>query len=184
MHCQHLKEYLVLSEKVHEELERIESVISKVTELTAWCLGMVVVPKPMKDKLRICVVLTPLNAAVKRERHILPAVDQTLAMMSDPKVFTKLDTRSGFWQIPLTLESRPLTTFITSFGRYFFYRKIASAPEHFQRRMLQMFESSEGILCHADDVLVYGRNRQEHDERLHHLLQKMQEEGLTLNEKC
>ncbi|KAI2666998.1 Retrovirus-related Pol polyprotein from transposon 17.6 [Labeo rohita] len=183
-------EYLYLfRDKVREELERMEcmGVISKVTEPTAWCSGMVVVPKPMKNKLRICVDLTPLNAAVKRERHILPAVDQTLAMMSDAKVFTKLDARSGFWQIPLTPESRPLTTFITLFGRYFFNRLpfgIASASEHFQRRMSQMFENFEGVLCHADDVLVYGRNRQEHDQRLHRVLQKMQEEGLTLNEKC
>lgn len=146
---------------MREELERMESmgVISKVTEPTAWCSGMVVVPKSLKEKLRICVDLTPLNVAGTRECHILPAVDQTLAMMSDAKVFTKLDARSGFWQIPLTPESRALTTFITPFGRYFFKRLlfgIASAPEHFQRRMLQMFESFEGILCHADDVLEYG----------------------------
>ncbi|KAL0190869.1 hypothetical protein M9458_013567 [Cirrhinus mrigala] len=50
--------------------------------------------------------------------------------------------------------------------------------------MSQMFENFEGVLCHADDVLVCGRNRQEHDQRLHRVLQKMQEEGLTLNEKC
>lgn len=47
-----------------------------------------------------------------------------------------------------------------------------------------MFEGFEGALCHADDVLVYGRNREEHDQRLHRVLQKMQDEGLTLNEKC
>ncbi|KAI2648260.1 hypothetical protein H4Q32_018307 [Labeo rohita] len=153
---------LPLRDKVREELERMErmGVISKVTEPTAWCSGMVVVPKPTKNKLRICVDLTPLNAAVKKERHILPAVDQTLAMMSDAKVFTKLGARSGFWQIPLTPESRPLTTFITPFGRYFFNRLpfgIASAPEHFQRRMWQMFENFEGVLCHADDVFSLPR---------------------------
>ncbi|XP_061926289.1 uncharacterized protein K02A2.6-like [Entelurus aequoreus] len=180
---------LPLREKVREELDRMETmgVISKVTEPTAWCSGMVVVPKPKQDKLRICVDLTKLNKAVKRERHILPSVDQTLAMMSEAKVFTKLDARSGFWQIPLTPKSRPLTTFITPFGRYLFNRLpfgIKSAPEHFQRRMSQMLEDFEGVLCHADDVLVYGRDRQEHDQRLHSVLQKMQEEGLTLNEKC
>lgn len=73
-----------------------------ISPVTAWCSGMVVVPKPMKDKLRICVDLTPLYAVVKRERLILPAVDQTLAMMSEAKVFTKLDAQSGFWQFPLT----------------------------------------------------------------------------------
>lgn len=29
-----------------------------------------------------------------------------------------------------------------------------------------MFESFEGVICHADDVLVYGQNREEHDQRL------------------
>ena len=67
---------------------------------------MIAAPKPMKDKLRICVDLTPLNVAVKREHHILLAVDQTLAMMSDAKVFIKLDARPGFWRILITPESQ------------------------------------------------------------------------------
>ena len=147
---------LPLREAVRTELCRMEEmgVISKVTEPTAWCSGIVVVPKPGKKSPRICVDLTPLNTVVKRERHILPAVDQTLAMMKDAKVFTKLDARCGFWQIPITPESRPLTTFITPFGRYQFNRLpfgIASAPEHFQRRMSQMLEDLEGTICHADD---------------------------------
>lgn len=40
--------------------------------------------------------LTNLNKWVKRERHILPDVDQSLAMLSDATLFTKLDERSGF----------------------------------------------------------------------------------------
>lgn len=43
-----------------------------------------------------------------------------------------------------------------------------------------MFESSEGVVCYADDVLVYGQNREEHNQRLHRVLQKMQDESLTL----
>lgn len=115
---------LPLRDLVRTELNRMEEmgVISKVTEPTAWCSGIVVIPKSAKQPPRICVDLTPLNAVVKRERHILPAVDQTLAMMKNAKVFTKLDARSGFWQIPLTPESQPLTTFITPFGRYHFNR--------------------------------------------------------------
>jgi len=40
--------------------------------------------------------LKPLNQNVDR----LPKVDETLAQMSGGKVFSKLDTNSGFWQIP------------------------------------------------------------------------------------
>ncbi|KAI4879198.1 hypothetical protein NFI96_009429 [Prochilodus magdalenae] len=179
---------LPLRGKVKEELDRMErmGVISKVSSPTEWCAGMVVVPKP-SGNIRICVDLTKLNKWVKRERHILPAVDQSLAMLSNAKVFTKLDARSGFWQIPLTNESKPLTTFISPFGRYFFNRLpfgIVSAPEHFQRRMSQLLENYDGVICHADDILVFGRDKMEHDQRLHQVLQKLQSEGLTLNEKC
>ena len=121
---------------VRQELERMEriGVIAKVNQPTEWCSGMVVVPKA-NSKVRICVDLTRLNESVKRERHPLPAVDQTLAQLAGAKVFTKLDANSGFWQIPLSPESALLTTFITPFGRYYFRRLpfgISSAPEHFQ----------------------------------------------------
>ena len=52
-------------------------VIAKVNEPTAWCAGMVVVPKS-NGKVRICVDLTRVNQSVCRERHLMPAVDQTL----------------------------------------------------------------------------------------------------------
>lgn len=164
-------------------------VISKMTQPTPWCAGMVVVPKPRaKIPIRLCVDLTPLNKWVRRERHILPAVDDTLAMLAGVKVFTKLDATSGFWQIPLSEESKLLTTLITPFGRYAFNRLpfgISSAPEHFQRRMSQMLEGCTGVVCHADDILVYGEDIQQHEERLYQVLEKLKKEGLTLNsEKC
>ncbi len=110
---------LPMRDKVHAELKRMEDmgVISKVTQPTPWCAGIVVVPKA-KGKIRLCVDLTHLNKWVRRERHILLAVDQMLAMLAGAKVFTKLDVTSGFWQIPLSKESKLLTTFITPFGRY------------------------------------------------------------------
>ncbi|KAL6475040.1 hypothetical protein MHYP_G00160800 [Metynnis hypsauchen] len=162
-------------------------VISKVTKPTPWCAGLVVAPKAQPGKIRLCVDLTHLNKWVRRERHILPAVDHTLAMLAGAKVFTKLDATSGFWQIPLSEESSLLTTFITPFGRYSFNRLpfgISSAPEHFQRRMSQMLEGCEGAVCHADDIVVYGEDMQQHKARLHKILQRLREEGLTLNEKC
>ena len=162
-------------------------VIAKVEQPTEWCAGMVVVPKA-DSKVRICVDLTRLNESVKRERHPLPAVDQTLAQLAGAKVFTKLDANSGFWQIPLAPASSLLTTFITPFGRYCFHRLpfgISSAPEHFQRRMTEALSGLPGAVCMMDDILVHGRSREEHDERLRQVLQRLSDLGMTLNsEKC
>ena len=73
-------------------------VISPVDEPTEWCAGMVVVPKSIY-KVRICVDLGKLNECVKRERLMLPAVDQSLGQLRGAVVFSKLDANSGFWQI-------------------------------------------------------------------------------------
>jgi len=178
-----------LLKPVKQELQRMEDlgVIARVNEPTDWCAGMVVVPKP-SGKVRICVDLTRLNQSVCRERHQMPAVDQTLAQLAGAKLFTKLDANSGFWQIPLSPESALLTTFMTPFGRFCFHRLpfgITSAPEHFQRRMSEILSGLNGVVCLVDDILVYGKTREEHNERLHKVLQRLQEAKATLNlEKC
>ena len=178
-----------LMRAVKDELDRMErlGVIEPVETPTEWCAGMVVVPKT-DGRVRICVDLTKLNESVYRERHILPAVDQTLAQIAGARYFSKLDANSGFWQIPLSKESALLTTFITPFGRYHFNRLpfgITSAPEHFQRRMSTLLRDLEGVVCLIDDVLIYGRSQEQHDERLLAVLNRLEEAGLTLNrDKC
>ena len=162
-------------------------VISQIDKPSPWCAGMVVVPKP-SGKVRICVDMKPLNENVMREFHPLPAVDETLAQLSGAKIFTKLDANAGFWQIPLNKESRPLTTFITPFGRYQFNALpfgITSAPELFQKRMNILLANLKGVLCLMDDILVYGKNQTEHDKRLEVVLQCIKAAGMTLNsDKC
>jgi len=168
-----------LLKPVKQELQRMEQlgVIAKVEQPTEWCAGMVVVPKK-NGKVRICVDLTRLNQSVRRERHPLPAVDQTLAQLAGAKVFTKLDANSGFWQIPLSPKSALLTTFVTPFGHYCFHRLpfgITSAPEHFQHRMSEILSGLDGVVCMMDDILVHGKTQEEHDERLRKVLQRLQE---------
>ena len=108
---------LPLRSKVEQELTRMEQlgVIQPVDGPTDWCHAMVVVPKP-DGSVCICVDFKPLNQFIRRELHQLPTVDETLAQLDGATVFTKLDANSGFWQIPLSAESRRLTTFITLAG--------------------------------------------------------------------
>ena len=175
--------------KVKAELKRMEElgVISSVEEPTNWCAGMVVVPKANGD-IRICVDLTKLNANVCRENHPLPVVDQILTQLTGAQLFSKLDANSGFWQIPLALESALLTTFITPFGRFCFNRLpfgITLAPELFQKRMSSILGGMDGVVCLIDDILVFGTTRVEHDRRLDQVLKRLLSAGLTLNAgKC
>ena len=178
-----------LRPKVKLELERMESigVISKVENPTDWCAGMVVVPKGDKS-VRICVDLKPLNNNVLREPHPIPTVDDVLGQLAGATQFSKLDANSGFWQVPLAEESRSLTTFITPFGRYRFNKLpfgISSAPELFQRRMNRILEGLDGVVCMMDDVLIFGKDQKQHDERLHAVFKRLVEAKVTLNAtKC
>lgn len=175
--------------KVKAELERMEQmgVVSRVREPTDWCSGMVVVPKA-DGNVRICVDLTRINESVRRERHPMLGVEQALAQLTGAQVFSKIDANSGFWQIPLAKESALLTTFITPFGRYCYNRLpfgITSAPEHFQRRMQEILQGTEGTVCHVDDTLIHRKTKEEHDQRLYAALYRLEQARTTLNKsKC
>ena len=145
-----------LREKVKQEIQRMESlgVILQVNKLTEWCVAMVVVPKP-SGSICICVDLKPLNESVMREIHPLAKVDITLDQLTGATFFTKLDKNSGFWQVPLSKDSRLLTTFITPYGRFYFNKLpfgITSAPEHFQQCMNDLLQDLPGVACHVDDI--------------------------------
>ena len=93
-----------------------------------------------------------------------PTVQQTLAQLARAQVFTKLDANSGFWQIPLAKESTLLTTFIAVFVRFSFNRLpfgITSAPEHFQRRMSEIFQDVERVVYLMDIILVHIESKEE-----------------------
>ena len=123
-----------------------------------------------------------------RRFHSLPHVEETLAQLTGAQVFTKLDANSEFWQIPVARKLHLLTTFITLLGRYCFNKLpfgITSAPELFWHCMNSMLSGLSGVLCLMDDVLIFGKDQTEHDERLEKVLKRIDLQGshLTLN-KC
>ena len=148
---------------------------------------MVVTPKG-NDKVRVCVDLTHLNRYVQRENHPLPTTDTTLAKLAGAKFFSLLDANSGFWQIKLSERSRPLTTFITPWGRYCFNVLpfgISSGSEKFQKCMNHILEGLDGVECNIDDILIYGTTQEEHDQRLKAVLRRLNDANVTLNpDKC
>ena len=97
------------------------NVIEKVTRSTDWVSNIAVVEKS-NGKLRLCLDPRKLNKAIKREHFQLPTVDDIMAKVPGAKIFSKLDARSGYWQIRAADESADLLTLNTPFGRYCFNR--------------------------------------------------------------
>ena len=175
--------------RVEEELRRMEKagVIIKVTQPTDWCSPIVPVIKK-SGAVRICLDMKKLNSAVKRPHYMLPNLDDIAPELRGSKYFTTLDAASGFLQVPLEEESSYLTTFITPIGRFRCTRVpfgITSGPEEFQQRSSTMLEGIPGTHVIMDDILVHGKTREEHDERLSQVIKRIAASGLKLNKaKC
>lgn len=88
----------------------------------------------------------------------------------------------------ISKESREITTFITRKGLFRYTRLmfgINCAPEIFQKLMEQMLSGCDGCLNFIDDVLVFGRDQMEHNDRLNKAKETLCEKGIILNdEKC
>lgn len=136
------------------------------------------------DKIRICLDPTDLNKAVRREHYPLPTIEEVVSECPDAVLFSVLDAKSGYLQIPLTYESSLLTTMNTPLGRYRWTRLpfgIKSAPEVFQKIMDDMLSGIEHSRAVMDDIVVAGRDREHHDQVLRQVLERAQSYNLKLN---
>lgn len=178
---------VALKEQVKEKLIEMEKqgVITKVEGPTDWVNSMTVVKKPSGD-IRICLDPRDLNKAIKREHFKLPTFEEVTTCLSGAAVFSTLDAKHSFWQVKL--QDTDLCTFNTVFGRYKFLRMpfgICSASEIFHKKLYGHLDDLEGVIQFVDDILVFGPDRQSHDQRLRAVLQRCREINIKLNrQKC
>ena len=174
---------------VEKELERLENldVIEKVTGPTPWVSPIVVVPKS-SGQVRLCVDMREANKAVKREKHLMPTIDDLVADLNGAIVFSKLDLSSGYHQLELEPESRHITTFSTHVGLRRYKRLmfgINAASEIFQNAIEEILTGLPGCKNISDDIIVFGATTAEHDQNLYGVLTRLQQHDVRLNkEKC
>ena len=175
-----------LREKVNKEINKLEEqgIIEDVTnEATDWINPVVIVPKS-DNEIRLCIDMREANKAIKRTRYPTPTVEDILAKVKGAKLFTKLDLKSAFHQIELTPESRKMTTFqsetrIKRYTRLMFGAN--SASEELQHALRNVLSGINGTTNIHDDILIYAGDTIEHDKILTDVLQRLHENGLTLN---
>ena len=172
-------------QKVREKLVQLEGldVIEKVETPTSWINPLVAIEKPYGD-IRICLDMRQANRAILREKHPVPTVGETLQEISNAKLFSKLDLNMAFHQIELAPESRDIPTFAAPSGLYQYKRLLFGvnmATEKFQNLIWQVIKDCPGTYNIHDDILVVGRNEEEHDHNLDTALRKLEESSLTLN---
>ena len=177
--------------QLEEQLRRDEElgVIERIEGPTPWVSPIVVAPKPKSPgKVRVCVDMRQANKAIRRERHVTPTIKEMIGDLNGAKVFTKLDLNQGYNQLELAPESRYITTFGTHMGLMRYKRLnfgISSAAEIFQNVIRETLEGIDGAKNISDDILVFGKSHEEHDQNLRAVFQRLREKGLTLNKsKC
>ena len=180
-----------IRKKVKVAIKELESqgIIEKVpdSQPTPWVSAIVAVPK--KDgSVRICVDMRAANTAIKRVRHLIPTVADISLELNGARFFSKLDLSQAYHQLELHPDSRFITTFSTHLGLYRYTRLnfgTNASAELFQHTLQQHLQGMAGVRNIADDILVFGSTRQEHDQALENCLKRLKEKGLTLNKsKC
>jgi hypothetical protein len=129
-----------------------------------------------------------VNRAIIRERHVIPTVDDIVADLNGCKVFSKVDLKQGYHQIMLHPESRHLTTFSTHVGLWRYKRLnfgMSCSAEIFQNIISDVISGIPGVNNISDDIYIGGKDREEHDQRLRMVLDRLTKNNLRVNlSKC
>ena len=116
---------------------------------------------------------------------VFDAIGETKA-----QYFSCLDMRSGFWQVPLTEESKPKSAFITQTGIYQFKRMsfgLMNSPITFQSMMSLVLRDLNWkcVLVYVDDILVFSCTFEEHLNNLSQVFDRLRNANLKLHpDKC
>uniref|UniRef100_A0AAY4C672 Gypsy retrotransposon integrase-like protein 1 n=1 Tax=Denticeps clupeoides TaxID=299321 RepID=A0AAY4C672_9TELE len=150
----------------------------------------IVVVRKRNGAIRMCVDYRTLNRRTVPDQYTVPRIEDALTCLNGSQWFSVLDLRSGYYQIPLASSDKEKTAFICPAGFYQFERMpqgISGAPATFQRAMERMVGDMNllEVLVYLDDLIVFGRTLEEHNERLFKVLDRLKEEGLKLSlDKC
>ena len=187
---QHRRVPFHLRKQVEAELTKLEEmdIIETITGPTPWVSPIVCVPKKNKNEVRVCVDMREANNAIGREKHPMPTLDDLIADLNGATVFTKLDMTLAYHQLELDEASRYITTFSTHVGLRRYKRLlfgVNAASEIFQNAISALLHDIPGARNLSDDIIVFGKDQNDHDKNLRATLKRLAEKGAKLNrQKC
>ena len=155
-----------------------------------WNSPLFLVPK--KDStFRPVIDFRRVNDLTEDERFPLPVLKDVLTSLGKGnQVFSTIDLLSGYWQVPLAEESRPITAFSTPQG-HFQWRVmpfgLKNAPICFSRLMGQIFGDLVGknVFVYLDDIIIFDKNVDSHFQTLTEVMKRLTQAGLKIKtSKC
>jgi hypothetical protein len=149
---------------------------------SSWGAPMIFILK--KDGTqRLCVDYRALNEVIVKNKNPLPRIDDLFDQLRGSCVFSKIDLRSGYHQLKIRECDIPKTAFVLRYGLYEYTVMsfgLTNASAYFMYLMNKVFMEylNKFVVVFIDDILVYSRSEEGHEEPLHLALQKLRERRL------
>jgi hypothetical protein len=134
--------------------------------------------KKKDQSLRLCVDYRTLNAVTIKNKYPLPHINILFDQLAGAKVFSKIDLHSGHHQIKIRPEDVPKTAFSSRYGLYEYLVMsfgLTNAPAHFMYLINSVFmlKLDKFVMVFIDDILVYSKTEEEHEQHLRIILQRL-----------
>eukprot|EP00731_Ephydatia_muelleri_P035196 Em0104g2a len=174
----------VITKELKEMLE--DGVISRST--SEWAAPVVLITKK-NGEIRFCVDYRRLNSISRTDSYPMPRVDELIDRLGSANYISTLDLSRGYWQVPMSAQSRAKTAFVTSYGLFEFNVMpfgLQGAPSTFQRMMDQLLRGLEDCAAaYLDDLVIHNATWPEHLASLRKVLERLRTAGLTAKpSKC
>ncbi|KAL0373943.1 UNVERIFIED_CONTAM: Transposon Tf2-12 polyprotein [Sesamum radiatum] len=136
--------------------------------------------KKADGSLRMCCDYRALNKITVKNEYPIPLVADCFDRLSQAKYFTKIDLRSGYWQVRIKEGDEAKTTVVTRYGAFEFLVMpfgLTNAPATFCTLMNQVLYGflDEFVVVYLDDIVIYSRTLAEHVEHLRQVLARLRE---------
>ena len=139
--------------------------------------------KKKDGTLRMCIDYQQINKVTVKNKYPLPRIEDLFDQLRGASVFSKIDLRSGYYQLRVKEVDVPKTAFRTRYSHYEFLVmpfRLTNAPAAFMDLMNRVFcpYLDQFVVVFIDDILVYSKNAQEHEHHLRIVLQTLRENQL------
>ena len=133
--------------------------------------------------LWICIDYRQINKVTVKNKYPLSRIEDLFDQLKGVGVFSKIDLRSGYYQLRVTDVDVLKTAFRTRYGHYEFLVmpfEFTNAPVAFMDLMNRVFRPylDQFVVVFIDDILVYSRDEQEHEQHLKIVLQTLRKKKL------